>query len=76
VAQELLQVPDINYFDMFAPIACLLSIYAVLSIVAINNYEIHQINIKRAYLNSILTSDEVIFMKQPPGYTESPGKVC
>jgi hypothetical protein len=61
---------------MFAPIACLLSIYAVLSIVAINNYEIHQINIKRAYLNSILTSDEVIFMKQPPGYTESPGKVC
>jgi reverse transcriptase-like protein len=49
----------------------------IAAIAAMKNYEIHQIDIKGAYLNSILTSDEVIFMKQPPGYaTESLGKVC
>ena len=76
VAQGFSQVPGIDYFDMFAPVACLLSIRVVLSIVAVNDYEIHQIDIKGAYLNGILTSNEVIFMKQPSGYTESPGKVC
>jgi Reverse transcriptase (RNA-dependent DNA polymerase) len=75
VTQGFLQVPGTNYFDTFAPIACLSSICAVLSIVAVNDYKIHQIDIKGAYLNGILTSNEVIFMKQPPGYTESPGKV-
>ena len=76
VAQGFLQVLGIDYFNTFAPVACLSFIYAVLSIAAVNDYEIHQIDIKGAYLNGILTSDEVIFMKQPPGYTESPGKVC
>ena len=76
VAQGFSQVPSIGYFNMFAPVAHLLFIHAVLSIAAVNDYEIHQIDIKGAYSNGILTSDEVIFMKQPPGYTESPGKVC
>ena len=59
------------------PVARLSSIQAVLAIAAVENYEIHQIDIKGAYLNGILTSDEVIFMKQPPGYAiGSPGKVC
>jgi Reverse transcriptase (RNA-dependent DNA polymerase) len=76
VAQGFSQVPGVDYFDTFTPVAHLSSIHAVLSIAAVNDYEIHQINIKGAYLNGILTSDEVIFMKQPPGYTKSPEKVC
>jgi Reverse transcriptase (RNA-dependent DNA polymerase) len=77
VAQGFSQVPGIDYFDTFAPVARLSSIRAVLSIAAVNDYEIHQIDIKGAYLNGILTSDETIFMKQPPGYrVGSPEQVC
>ena len=77
VAQGFSQVPGVDYFDTFAPVARLSSIRAILAIAAAEDYEIHQIDIKGAYLNGILTSDEVIFMKQPPGYaTESPEKVC
>ena len=67
VAQGFLQAPGIDYFDTFAPVAHLSSIWAVLSIAAINNYKIHQIDIKGVYLIGILTSDETIFMRQLPG---------
>ena len=45
---------------------------------AVEDYEIHQIDIKGAYLNGKLTSEETIFMKQPPEYavTSSETKVC
>ena len=38
--------------------------------------EIHQIDIKGAYLNGKLTSEEKIFMRQPPGYASDPRLVC
>ena len=43
-----------------------------------NNMEIHQIDIKGAYLNGKLNSDEQIYMAQPPGYhaPNSVGLVC
>ena len=56
---------------MFAPVARLASIRAVLAIAAAENLEIHQINIKGAYLNGELTNDEIVYMKQPPGYLVS-----
>ena len=68
VAQGFSKVPGVNYFDTFAPVACLASIRAILVMAAVNDYEIHQIDIKGAYLNGKLTSKETIFMKQPPGY--------
>jgi len=73
-----LQVPGVDYFDTFTPVARLSSIRAVLAIAAAEDYEIHQIDIKGAYLNGVLTSDEKIFMKQPPGYADSTslGMVC
>jgi hypothetical protein len=42
------------------------------------DFELHQINIKSAYLNGELTENENIFMKQPPGYPapNSSRKVC
>jgi hypothetical protein len=78
VAQGFSQVPGVDYFDTFAPVARLASIRAVLAMAAVNDYEIHQIDVKGAYLNGKLTSEETIFMKQPPGYA-TPGlhtKVC
>ncbi|KAJ3481674.1 hypothetical protein NLJ89_g12191 [Agrocybe chaxingu] len=68
VAQGFSQVPGVDYFDTFAPVARLASIRAVLAIAAVNDFEIHQIDIKGAYLNGVLTTGEVIYMRQPPGY--------
>ena len=78
VAQGFSQVPGVDYFDTFAPVARLASIQAVLAMAAVNDYEIHQIDIKGAYLNGKLTPDETIFMKQPPEYAAagSGNKVC
>ena len=71
VAQGFSQVPGVNYFDTFAPVARLASIRTVLAIAAAENLEIHQIDIKGAYLNGELTDDEIVYMKQPPGYPVS-----
>ena len=71
VAQGFLQVPGVNYFDTFAPVARLASICTVLAYAAAEDYETGQIDIKAAYLNGELTEDEVIFMKQVPGYEEA-----
>ena len=78
VAQGFSQVPGVDYFDTFAPVARLSSIRAVLAIAAVENLEIHQIDIKGAYLNGVLTSQETIYMCQPPGYPDqsNPTKVC
>jgi hypothetical protein len=71
-------VPGVDYFDTFAPVARLSSIRAVLAIAAAEDLELSQIDIKGAYLNGVLTDDERIFMKQPPGYSapNSSGMVC
>ena len=39
---------------------------------AAEDLELHQIDIKGAYLNGELTGHEVIFMQQPPGF-HAPG---
>ena len=78
VAQGFSQVSGVNYFDTFAPVARLASIRSVLAMAAVNDYEIHQIDIKGAYLNGKLTSEETIYMKQAPGYAAAglQNKVC
>lgn len=68
VAQGFSQVPGIDYFDTYAPVARLASIRTVLALAAREGMELHQVDIKGAYLNGELTEDEVIYMRQPPGY--------
>lgn len=78
VAQGFSQVEGIDYFDTFAPVATLASIRIVLAMAARSNLELHQIDIKGAYLNGTLTDDEVIYMRQPRGFesVDHPQKVC
>ncbi|THH13989.1 hypothetical protein EW146_g6290 [Bondarzewia mesenterica] len=76
VAQGFTQVPGIDYTDTFVPIAKLDSIRVLLAIAARNDWEVHQMDVKNAYLNGHLEED--IFMEQPPGFI-APGaalKVC
>jgi len=70
VVQGFSQVPGVDYFNTFAPVAQLASIRTVLVFATAENLETGQIDIKGAYLNRELTADEVIYMCQPPGYTE------
>jgi hypothetical protein len=78
VAQGFSQVPGVDYFDTYAPVAKLASIRTVLALAAAKDMELHQIDIKGAYLNGELTDKETIYMSQPPGYhaPDSSGKVC
>ncbi|KAF7779102.1 hypothetical protein Agabi119p4_3447 [Agaricus bisporus var. burnettii] len=78
VAQGYSQVPGVDYFDTFAPVAQLSSIRTVLAIATARNLEIHQIDIKGAYLNGKLNSDEVVYMCQPPHFVDPthPTYVC
>jgi len=68
VAQGFSQVPGVNYFNMYAPVAKLLSIHTILAIANRCNMELHQVDIKGMYLNGDLTDGEVIYMCPPPGY--------
>jgi hypothetical protein len=67
VAQGFSQIPGVDYFDTFAPVARLASIQTVL---ASENLETGQIDIKGAYLNGELTDNEHIYMCQPLGYAQ------
>ena len=68
VTQGFSQVPGVNYFDTFTPVAKLVLIHAILAIAAGDDLEIHQIDIKGVYLNGELTDCKIIYMQQPPGY--------
>lgn len=78
VAQGFSQVPGVDYFDMFAPVACLTSIHTVLALAACLDMEAHQIDIKGAYLYGTLNTNKVIYMQQPTGFVskEYPNWVC
>ncbi len=68
IAQGYSQVEGVDYFDTYTPVAKLQSIQMILVLTACLNLEIHQIDIKGAYLNGTLTEDERIYMRQPPGF--------
>ena len=71
VAQGFSQVPGVDYFDTYAPVAQLTSIRTVLAFAAAEDLETGQIDMKGAYLNGELAENKVIYMKQPPGYAMS-----
>lgn len=76
VAKGFLQTAGIDYEETFAPLARLDSLRLLLALAARFDLEVHQIDIKSAYLNGNL--DEELYMDQPEGFTVQgkEGKVC
>ena len=70
VAQGFSQVPGVDYFDTYAHVTRLASIRTVLAFAAFEDLETGQIDITSAYMNEELTSEETIYMKQPPSYAQ------
>jgi hypothetical protein len=66
VAQGFKQKEGIDYDEVFAPVARTTSLRLLLSIAGIKKYIVTHIDVKSAFLNGKL--DEVIYMKQPPGF--------
>ena len=69
VVQGFAQIDGIDFYsdDTFAPVARLTTVRLMLAWAAIMDYEIHQIDIKSAYLYGELNENEVIYVKPPPG---------
>src|SRR6266481_4295439 len=71
VAQGFTQALGIDFNETFAPVAKLTSNRIILALAALNDWEVHQVDVKNAYLNADL--DEEIYMMQPPGFA-APGR--
>ncbi|GJX31435.1 retrovirus-related pol polyprotein from transposon TNT 1-94, partial [Tanacetum coccineum] len=56
----------LDYFDTYLPVTRITSIRMVIAIVALRNLEVHQMDVKPAFLNGDL--EEEIYMNQPEGF--------
>ena len=76
VAQGFSQKHGIDYNDVFAPVARYTSIRSILAIANQLDLEVHQMDVKSAFLNGKL--NEEIYMHQSEGFVnaEKPRKVC
>jgi hypothetical protein len=67
VARGFTQKYGIDYNEIFSPTSHLTSVRLVLSLAAINNWELMQFDIRTALLNANLEED--IYVNQPDGFT-------
>ena len=67
VAQGFSQVQGVGFFDTYAPVAKMATIRTVLALATRYDHEIHQVDIKNAFLNGSFEENEMIYMKLPPG---------
>ena len=76
VAKGFTQTFGIDYDETFSPVARFKSLRLLLALAALEDWEIHQMDVKSAFLNGLL--DEEIYMEQPQGFVdpEHPNKVC
>jgi hypothetical protein len=76
VAKGFTQIFGLDYDETFSPVARFESLQLILVLATLEDWEIHQMDVKLAFLNGLL--DEEIYMKQPEGFVDldHPDKVC
>jgi hypothetical protein len=73
IAQGFTQVKGIDFNQTFAPVAKFSSLCTVFALAAEHNLEVHQMDVKAAYLNANL--EEEIYMEAPPSFDIPEGHV-
>ncbi|GKB05543.1 retrotransposon protein, putative, ty1-copia subclass [Tanacetum coccineum] len=68
VAKGFTQTYGVDYKEMFSPVADIRAIRILIAIATFYDYEIWQMDVKTAFLNSYL--DEDIYMVQPEGFID------
>ncbi len=76
VARGFTQTYGVDYNETFVPVAKFTSIRCILALAALEDMEIHQMDVKIAILNGEL--EEEIYMEQPQGFVQQGGEhlVC
>lgn len=76
VAKGFTQIPGIDFDETFSPVARFESLRLLLALAALEDWEIHQLDVKSAFLNGVL--EEEIYMEQPQGFITAgkETKVC
>ena len=75
VAKGYAHTHDVDYFDTFSPVAKMTYVQLFISLSATHNWDLHQLDIKNAFLYGDL--QEEVYIEQPPGFIaqEEIGKV-
>ena len=66
VAKSFTQREEIDYNETFSPVSCKDSFRIIMALVAYYDLELHQMDIKTAFLNGDLYED--VYMAQPKGF--------
>ena len=76
MAKGYAQIYGVDYSDTFSPVAKMTSVRLFIFLVATHNWDIHQLDIKNAFLHGDL--QEKVYMEQPLGFVAQGeiGKVC
>jgi hypothetical protein len=76
VAKGFTQIEGVDFNEIFSPVARFESLQLVLALATLEDWEIHQMDVKSAFLHGDL--DEEIYMEQPIGFVVAgqEHKVC
>ena len=74
--RDLCRSLEIDYNETFSPVTCSESLQLLLALAALEDWHIHQMDVKSAFLNGML--DKEIYMEQPQGFIVAgmENKVC
>ena len=74
IAKGFTQEYGIDYVEIFASVACLISVKCLIAMAAVRHWPLYQMDVKNDFLNGDL--QEEVYMQLPPSYPYSGNQVC